>query len=153
MKHKHFKEMTEYAIDAQNSETPWELWECNYNGQGWQLLFGESIWALNTKYRRIDPYRELKEAQERGEEIEMLDNDGIWVTGDTFNWSFNNPPERYRIKPKTKKIYLWALEDSNGWFISQAYMQTEEELRKYYAHKGDCPVRRLDNTMIEVEDV
>jgi hypothetical protein len=110
-------------------------------------------YTLDLFEKSIDPYRELKEAQERGEEIEMLDNDGIWVTGDTFNWSFNNPPERYRIKPKTKKIYLWALEDSNGWFISQAYMQTEEELRKYYAHKGDCPVRRLDNTMIEVEDV
>ena len=119
-------------------------------------------YTLDLFEKSIDPYRELKEAQERGETIQTRDGSGGWFDvikgfavydaierGDALPY----PVEDYRIKPKTKKIYLWALEDSNGWFISQAYMQTEEELRKYYAHKGDCPVRRLDNTMIEVEDV
>jgi hypothetical protein len=180
MKHKHFKEMTEYAIDAQKTDKPWELWECNYNGQGWQSLFGEAIWALNTDYRRIDPYRELKEyyrelkeyyrridpyrelkeAQERGETIQTRDGSGGWFDvikgfavydaierGDALPY----PVEDYRIKPKTKKLYLWAVNSNGSWSVHSWMCETVDEVQQAYNKDVVNEFKRLDSTIIEVE--
>lgn len=55
-----------------------------------------------------DPYREFREAQDRGEVVEYLGHSGNWVyQGPCL---FTDPPDRYRIaKPEPKEEELYVL--------------------------------------------
>lgn len=50
-----------YAEDAMETDEPWKLWEYSLCG-GWEACIANPQWSEKKKYRRIDPYRELKEA-------------------------------------------------------------------------------------------
>ena len=45
MAHKHAALMALYAQDAQETETPWERWECNTGGVlGWVTMLYHPAW-------------------------------------------------------------------------------------------------------------
>jgi len=47
--------MLVYAQDAQETETPWKLWECRWHTESsppWQKLAEHPTWNVNTEYRR-----------------------------------------------------------------------------------------------------
>lgn len=51
-----------YCEDWIETDSPWERWECSgYRGK-WEEFDSHPLWRKNIEYRRIDPYRELKEA-------------------------------------------------------------------------------------------
>ena len=50
-KHKHADLMLAYAQDAQESDTPWQLWEI-LTSRGWSDLHYNPNWDTNTGYRR-----------------------------------------------------------------------------------------------------
>lgn len=50
-KHIHAELMLAYAQDAQESDTPWRLWEV-LTSRGWSDLHYHPIWDTNTEYRR-----------------------------------------------------------------------------------------------------
>ena len=52
-KHKHADLMLAYAQDAQESDTPWQLWEYMYpNHSGWATLKDNPSWSYLLEYRR-----------------------------------------------------------------------------------------------------
>jgi len=107
-----------------------------------------------------DPHRELREAQERGEVVECLQSDGKWHSYEPYMFNFNQPPDRYRIKPpeyncrvkpKTvkRKLYKWAYQKDTRWHESkQFYEYTPQGLIVKY---NSINAFRIDSTMIEVE--
>lgn len=53
MKHKYADLMLDYAQDAQETETPWELWEHKHNRNSiWQHLTRHPVWDYDIEYRR-----------------------------------------------------------------------------------------------------
>jgi hypothetical protein len=53
MAHKHAELMALYAQDAMDTDTPWELWECNTGGVlGWVDVLYHPAWLIGTSYRR-----------------------------------------------------------------------------------------------------
>ncbi len=102
-----------------------------------------------------DPYAHLKEAQARGEIIQYkFYGDSEWI--DSKNLEFNDPPDRYRIKPKTKTLYKWAYKDCSGdWMQTSAYLEDEKEAKRWSERMFGVDmlqyIKRLDYTAIEVE--
>ena len=69
------------------------------------MMLGDAIDKLNAlSAYKPDPYAHLKEAQERGEVIQVLVEDrggNFWSDRSSVcNMLWNLPPDRYRIKPK-----------------------------------------------------
>jgi len=152
MKHKHARQMMEYAKDAQETDKPWERWEGSHfpGGKWYKCTSSGSMWVDGIEYRRIDPYLELREAYDMGEVIQWFADD-CWQDLN-FKPMFDKSPDSYRIKPKTKTLYKWALKDANGWFEAQEYYETKEELLKTYSHFDSPEYKRLDYTAIEVDE-
>jgi len=107
MKHIHADNMLLYAQDAQETDKPWERWEWRWSSSTsghWVKAEASDIeWDLEIDYRRIDPYRELKEAQMRGKTIQVQTTDHGTCWGDRcypccIYWDL--PPDRYRVKPE-----------------------------------------------------
>ena len=107
MKHIHADNMLLYAQDAQETDKPWENWEWRWSSSTsghWVKAEASDIeWDLEIDYRRIDPYRELKEAQMRGKTIQVQTTDHGTCWGDRcypccIYWDL--PPDRYRVKPE-----------------------------------------------------
>ena len=97
-----------------------------------------------------DPYRELMEAQKRGETIQMCDDAKIWRSFISGHPDWSLPPVRYRIKPKTVKKYLWAYKtDGSDWNITDAFYEGAEAIGARFA--VDVKVIRIDSIMIDVE--
>jgi len=143
-KSKHADLMLEYAKDAQDTDKPWERWEMSNphstaNKDWHPCECQEDMFVDTSNYRRIDPYRHLKEAQERGEVIQVLQDSPEENWFDIDNPTYCNDPEFYRIKPKEKKkLYRWQTVNK----------YTKEELDNINL----CPqLMRIDNTMIEVD--
>jgi len=128
------------------------------------MMLGDAIEKLNnlSAYKE-DPYRELREAQERGETIQARLKCSGYEWKDVFvgvheipdfqgSQMFFSKDNEYRIKPKTKKLYQWAftLQDDKGWSIDDLFYETEKQAQN---GTGCSNVMRLDSTMIEVEDV
>ena len=112
-----------------------------------------------------DPYRELREAHERGAlqvcdnpiyigGLAMLPKIPAWVDrSKDCHMYWNMSPKCYRVKPecncrvkpKTVKIYLWAYCVDGKWYQTNDYAETMV--------RGDMSseVKRIDSTMIEVE--
>ena len=145
MKHVHADEMIEFAKF------------CIDNGYGTSKFVSQTTLDLFTE-SRIDPYRELKEAQDRGEVIQYRRlYDCNWKDGFAgipkgcdANLIFDDNTE-YRIKPKTVKLYLWAMKVNgygNFWTRARGYYETEAEVATQ--HRGNTDFKRIDSTMIEV---
>lgn len=52
--HKHWKQMQEYAADAEFNPKPWEGWEARAHrpGSSWDPLTCDPAWHVNYSYRR-----------------------------------------------------------------------------------------------------
>ena len=161
-KSKHADLMLEYAKDAQDTDKPWERWEMSNphstaNKDWHPCECQEDMFVDTSNYRRIDPYRHLKEAQERGEVIQRKSGDH-WETKPGRPHIFNSAPDRYRIKPKEKKkLYLWAfkLPDDTEWGFDDNLHASEEDVRNswpdYHEQVAKVIFKRIDSTMIEVD--
>jgi hypothetical protein len=168
MKHKHADLMLEYAKDAQETDKPWERWEYYCVGGVYLPLRGTPLWERGVAYRRIDPYRKFREAQERGDVVQVVCNwrasgAGEVVFPDNPEWQlydgdFNDPrfrysllpPEFFRIKPKTKTLYKWAyIKDGLHWLDTGAFYEQESEVLHLVGPVSG--IVRLDYTAIEVE--
>ena len=122
MKHIHADNMLLYAQDAQETETPWLRWEW----RALNVLFTpctreENMFKPDFEYRRIDPYRELREALKQGKTIQFRSGD-VWDDASTpvFDWPSNrsvtkaidrHPPESYRVKPNDPYAHLREAQD------------------------------------------
>ena len=117
------------------------------------MMLGDAIDKLNALSAYKDPYAHLKEAQERGEVIQFLVQSG--THGDWQDVSYIDtdvPPDRYRIKPKTKTLYKWAYMDkvTRSWRETDRWMESESDFLQDYLWVQDN-FHRLDYTAIEVE--
>lgn len=50
--HKHAAVMLQYAQDAAESVTPWEMWEYKLHGEPWFPCENNPTWSENIRYRR-----------------------------------------------------------------------------------------------------
>lgn len=113
MKHKHADSMLQYAKDAQLTDKPWELWECKSQfSSKFVPINGPILWHHTIDYRRkpdadkiLDPYYELKEAQKRGDVIQVKDAGGNWYDPGC-ELIFNMTIDRYRIKPDDPYLHI-----------------------------------------------
>jgi hypothetical protein len=108
------------------------------------------------KFVKTDPYAHLKEAQARGEIIQVnldyycLGEKTFWIDK-AKNVNFIGEPDRYRIKPKTKTLYKFAYldEKTKSWKNTDVYHQTVVSARADILWAVEF--KRLDYTAIEVE--
>jgi len=128
------------AIDKLNALSlykPHDVWKDCYNADNHGTI--------------SDPYAHLKEAQARGEVIQILGAGNKWID---YSWGcpdWTLEAEEYRIKPKTKTLYQWAVNSSGSWSIHPWMCATKEEVQKAYTKKCVNEFKRLDYTAIEVE--
>ena len=52
MAHIHAKLIAQYALDAAETDTPWERWEFSYKNQEYESLKNHPLWVTGSKYRR-----------------------------------------------------------------------------------------------------
>lgn len=50
--HKHANLMMQYAQDAAETDTPWEMWEYKLHGEPWFECQDNPAWSENIRYRR-----------------------------------------------------------------------------------------------------
>ena len=117
------------------------------------MMLGDAIKKLdNLSAYKPDPYAELKEAQERGEVIQVLEDSPKEMWLDLVEPEYYHEPEFYRIKPKEKKkLYLWAYKDktTKSWKLTDRYMESAEDVEQDYLWIDDF--QRIDSSMIEVD--
>lgn len=93
-----------YCEDWIETDSPWERWECSgYRGK-WEEFDSHPLWRKNIEYRRIDPYRELKEAaKDPTKQIRLI---GYEWKDASDRWLWVEPPENYEVrdKPAEKKL-------------------------------------------------
>jgi len=92
-----------YCEDWTKTDKPWELWEKRALGT-WLLLTDHPLWEPESMYRRIDPYRKLKEAaQDPTKQIRLI---GYEWKDASDRWLWVEPPENYEVrdKPAEKKL-------------------------------------------------
>ena len=129
------------AIDKLNALSlykPHDVWKDCYNADNHGTI--------------SDPYAHLKEAQARGETIQVNGAGNKWID---YSWGcpdWTLEVEDYRIKPKTKTLYQWAVNSSGSWSIHPWMCATKEEVQKAYTKKCVNEFKRLDYTAIEVEE-
>jgi len=150
--HKHKKKILEYAQDCQEDAEAWQKWEFIWNDV-WVACKEHPAWNTGTEiYRRIDPYRELKEAQERGEVIQFRYLTGDWNIATTPTW--NLPVDRYRIKPKVKKLYAFLVCASaiNTTGYMKIYFKCESGAQSYCDTLAIELIKQLDDEPIEMPE-
>lgn len=110
------------------------------------------VYVLNgfdsaSEVRKVDEYKHLREALERGETIQVIVTDE-WV--DIDDWpKFYFPADKYRIKPKTKKMVQWLIKNDSGEFLStNNFYDVGIEPSFLYAEA----IKPLPHTEIEVEE-
>ena len=117
------------------------------------MMLGDAIKKLdNLSAYKPDPYAELKEAQERGEVIQVLEDSPKEMWLDLVEPEYYHEPEFYCIKPKEKKkLYLWAYKDktTKSWKLTDRYMESAEDVEQDYLWIDDF--QRIDSSMIEVD--
>ena len=99
-----------------------------------------------------DPYAHLKEAHDKGEMVQHQSENGKWHNCiHSSGWAYNDDPDRYRIKPKTKTLYKFAYldEKTKSWKNTDVYHQTVVSARADILWAIEF--KRLDYTAIEVE--
>jgi len=120
MKNEHADNMRLYADDAQETETPWLLWEWK-SARRFEDCISSPRWLEDHEYRRIDKFREQKAAFKAGEKIEFrcATSKGKWGRATLPMWCDNH---EYRVKPKEDRpvlVYMRAAISHGG--------NTEEE--------------------------
>ena len=113
-------------------------------------MLDEAIDELNAV---IDPYAHLKEAHYRGEMVQHQSENGKWHNCiHSSGWAYNDEPDRYRIKPKTKTLYLFAYRDdkTKSWKNTDIYHENIIDARADILWAVEF--KRLDYTAIEVSD-
>ena len=116
-------------------------------------MLDEAIDELNAV---IDPYAHLKEAHYRGEMVQHQSENGKWHNCiHSSGWAYNDEPDRYRIKPKTKTLYKWAFRHSGKWWKeTECFYATKEDAANSAAGLdalGRNEIVRMDATAIEVD--
>ncbi len=116
------------------------------------MMLGDAIKKLGAlSAYKPDPYAHLKEAHDKGEMVQHQSENGKWHNCiHSSGWAYNDDPDRYRIKPKTKTLYLWVCKKPNGdWVSSKVF--SEYMPQGFFAKHNAKEVKRLDYTAIEVE--
>ena len=80
------------------------------------------------RYRIYDPYRELKEAYERGEEIQAYDKRSNQFGYLVKPLLWNLPVDHYRIKPKEPKYVPFTFEDRDLFMGKQIRLERAKEM-------------------------
>lgn len=116
-KHKWYHEIVAWAGGARVEER-------YYKNENWEQS-EHPDWNNNYfEFRLHDPYREFREAEERGEVVEYLRGDGTWGRPrDGYKiLEFNGPASNYRIaRPEPKpgvsvhQAYEWLDAAANEW--------------------------------------
>ncbi len=96
-----------------------------------------------------DPYAHLKEAHAKGEQIQCKEGGVVWKDYHSPLWTYD--PSCYRIKPKTKTLYLWAYRfaEKGDWNVTDRLYSGVEEIPP--VGEGLTNWMRLDYTAIEVD--
>jgi hypothetical protein len=121
------------------------------------MMLGDAIKKLdNLSAYKPDPYAHLKEAQERGEVIQWLNDFDLWVDTKTpiRTCRKSYPPDRYRIKPKEKKkLYLFAYSyvDKGRVMQSTLFYKDIDDFKNDNYKFSLCNIKRIDKSMIEVD--
>lgn len=55
-------------------------------------------------YRKHDPYREFREAEEDGKVVQFMVPSGKWRDGKNLN--YDQPPENYRVKQEPRRFWV-----------------------------------------------
>lgn len=101
----------------------------------------------------LDEQIEILQAAKEGKEIEFLYREpNEWLTKDLKEVpNFNFQDGKYRIKKKTKKVYLYVVKGSHGRISTTVhYYETEQEVQSYLPN---CTIiKRLDYTEIEIDE-
>ena len=101
----------------------------------------------------LDEQIEILQAAKEGKEIEVFSTIyNQWETKNTtIDWEFNFIGTKYRIKKRTKKVYLYVVKASTG-RISQTlhYYANEAEIMDKLPN---CTIiKRLDYTELEIDE-
>lgn len=101
----------------------------------------------------LDEQIEILQAAKEGKEIEFLYREpNEWLTKDLKEVpNFNFQDGKYRIKKKTKKVYLYVVKGSHGRISTTVhYYENEQEVQSYLPN---CTIiKRLDYTEIEIDE-
>ena len=134
-----------------------EIIQENIGGE-WQDKTDKDFISHPNHYRvkpYVNPFKALREAHERGDTIQVNHIVHGWVDikGSTA-WLL--PVENYRIKPKTKKLYQWLLlnkqfPEKPEYYLSDILYETEADIKKELALTTASVVKRIDNSMVEIE--
>jgi len=113
------------------------------------MMLGDAIDKLNALSAYKDPYAHLKEAYAKGEQIQCKEGGVVWKDYHSPLWTYD--PSCYRIKPKTKTLYLFAYRDENtkSWKNTDIYHESIIDARADILWAVEF--KRLDYTAIEVE--
>ncbi len=116
------------------------------------LMLGDAIKKLDAlSAYKPDPYAHLKEAHDKGEMVQHQSENGKWHNCiHSSGWAYNDDPDCYRIKPKTKTLYKWAFMNkiTRSWEETDRWMESEDDFKNDYVW---AEYKRLDYTAIEVE--
>ena len=148
----------------------------SHNGETFKTtipsLAGDLDWGNITDYpitryrlvEEVDLYKDLKAAYKRGEVIqervidpvtnEWMNNEWMDTLGE-IDWRLFDP-KNLRIKPKTKKLYQWLLLNKQfperpEYYLSDILYETEADIKRDLILTESSVVKRIDNSMIEVE--
>lgn len=119
------------------------------SSHGWHQINQISCFDIAEEVRKVDEYKHLRAALERGETLQALDDDGLkWIDID-WEPSFIQPANEYRIKPKTKKMVQWLIKNDSGEFLlTNNFYAVGIEPSFIYAEA----IKPLPHTEIEVEE-
>ena len=118
------------------------------------MMLGDAIEKLNSLSAYKDPYAHLKEAQERGEVIQVLEDSPKEMWLDLVEPEYYHEPEFYRIKPKEKKkLYLFAYSyvDKGRVMQSTSFYKDIDDFKNDTYKFSLCNIKRIDSSMIEVD--
>ena len=108
--HKHANLMMQYAQDAAESVTPWEMWEYKLHGEPWSPCENHPTWSENIRYCRKPQL--------------------IRVGKHEFPKPITIPPE--------KGISYWAVEFSSTGFVTKRYAWDNCSFDLNYLGTGLC---------------
>ena len=111
-RHRHAESMALYAEDALTTGTPWERWEYQYDGIWKQLRYFDTLWCLDTEYRRKPK---------------------------TININGFKVPEPMRVRPDAGAIYYYPNLTSNG---ERTYAWVGDEIDEHCFKAGMCHLTR-----------
>lgn len=112
--HKHAASMLQYAQDAAETDTPWELWEYKLHGEPWFGCENHPTWSENISYRRKPQV--------------------IKVGRHEFPKPITTPPEQ--------GISYWAVEFSSTGFTAKRYAWDNCLFDLNYLETGLCHLAR-----------